>query len=355
MAGYVLHLSTEENITLSSATVKRLIAGGSGDAALLYLAILHARGAADSGKLARGLKWDETRLRAAEQALYEMKLVGAPEKKEEAPLPPPQQLSEPPEYTREDIARKLEGDGRFACLLREVEHKLGPLSTPSVKKLLGLYENLGLPADVVYTLVNYCIAKKEQQFGEGRLPNMREIEKEGYVWARKEALFHRKGQRVHEARASPARQVPRVHGGAANAGPRERAERGKVSLRVGGDGLSRRYGQRGLRPYDPALPRIPLAVLQRHFEALARKGPAHARRSEGRERQGAEQAEEEHQRRRQRLDEGIFESVTKAGEKDVLRWAADAPGAGALRRGQAAPRGEFPRARARGVYQVPAH
>ena len=76
MAGYVLHLSTEENITLSSATVKRLIAGGSGDAALLYLAILHVRGAADSGKLARELKWDETRLRAAEQALYEMELVG---------------------------------------------------------------------------------------------------------------------------------------------------------------------------------------------------------------------------------------------------------------------------------------
>ena len=143
MAGYVLHLSTEENITLSSATVKRLIAGGSGDAALLYLAILHARGAADSGKLARELKWDETRLRAAEQALYEMKLVGAPEKKEEAPLPPPQQLSEPPEYTREDIARKLEGDGRFACLLREVEHKLGPLSTPSVKKLLGAVRKSG--------------------------------------------------------------------------------------------------------------------------------------------------------------------------------------------------------------------
>ena len=184
MAGYVLHLNTEENITLSPATVKRLIAGGSGDAALLYLAILHARGAADAEKLARELKWDENRLRAAEQALYEMKLVGAPEKKEEAPLPP--QLNEPPEYTREDIARKLEGDGRFACLLREVEHKLGPLSTPSVKKLLGLYENLGLPADVVYTLVNYCIGKKEQQFGEGRLPNMREIEKEGYVWARKE-------------------------------------------------------------------------------------------------------------------------------------------------------------------------
>ena len=51
MAGYVLHLSTEENITLSSATVKRLIAGGSGDAALLYLAILHARGAVHAGEI----------------------------------------------------------------------------------------------------------------------------------------------------------------------------------------------------------------------------------------------------------------------------------------------------------------
>ena len=40
MAGYVLHLNTEENITLSPATVKRLIELGKGDAALLYIAIL---------------------------------------------------------------------------------------------------------------------------------------------------------------------------------------------------------------------------------------------------------------------------------------------------------------------------
>ena len=186
MAGYVLHLKEEESVTLSAATLKRLIGGGNGDAALLYLAILHSHGAAEAEKLAAMLKWDEGRVRAAEQALCEMQLVGAPEKKA-APLPPePPQAQETPDYTREDIMRKLEGDGRFACLLREVEHKLGPLSIPSVKKLLGLYENLGLPADVVYTLVNYCITKKAQQFGEGRLPNMREIEKEGFVWARKE-------------------------------------------------------------------------------------------------------------------------------------------------------------------------
>ena len=184
MAGYVLHLKEEESITLSAAALRRLIGGGNGDAALLYLAILHSHGAAEAEKLAKMLSWDEKRVCAAEQALYEMQLVGAPEKK--AAQPPAEPPQETPDYTREDIMRKLEGDGRFACLLREVEHKLGPLSVPSVKKLLGLYENLGLPADVVYTLVNYCIGKKEQQFGEGRLPNMREIEKEGYVWARKE-------------------------------------------------------------------------------------------------------------------------------------------------------------------------
>ena len=184
MAGYVLHLKEEESITLSAAALRRLIGGGNGDAALLYLAILHSHGAAEAEKLAKMLSWDEKRVCAAEQALYEMQLVGAPEKK--AAQPPAEPPQETPDYTREDIMRKLEGDGRFACLLREVEHKLGPLSVPSVKKLLGLYENLGLPADVVYTLVNYCIGKKEQQFGEGRLPNMREIEKEGFVWARKE-------------------------------------------------------------------------------------------------------------------------------------------------------------------------
>ena len=184
MAGYVLHLNTEENITLSAATVRRLIALGNGDAALLYLAILRAHGAAEPEKLAHELRWDMPRVRAAEQSLYAAQLVGAPE--EPARTVPPIPAPQPPEYTREDVARRLEQDGQFAGLLREVERKLGPLSTPSVKKLLGLYEDLGLPADVVYTLVGYCIAEKERQLGAGRLPTMREIEKEGYAWARRE-------------------------------------------------------------------------------------------------------------------------------------------------------------------------
>ena len=92
--------------------------------------------------------------------------------------------SEPaaPVYTGRDVADALERDETFAGLLREVERKLGKLSNPSLQKLLGLYDDLGLPADVIYLLVNHCIARKAAQYGPGRLPTMREIEKEGYVW-----------------------------------------------------------------------------------------------------------------------------------------------------------------------------
>ncbi|MFR0798646.1 MAG: DnaD domain-containing protein [Oscillospiraceae bacterium] len=103
-----------------------------------------------------------------------------------SPVPAP--TAERPAYSREDVARKLEQDASFSALLREVERKLGPLSTPSVGKLLGLYEDLGLPADVLFLLVNHCIARHAAQYGAGRLPTMRRIEQEGYVWARKGLL-----------------------------------------------------------------------------------------------------------------------------------------------------------------------
>ena len=94
MAGYVLHLREEENITLSAGVLRRLIDGGNGDAALLYLAILRAHGSASPEKLAGELHWESARVRAAEQALFSMGLVGAPQ---EAPEP---QRDDPPPQSR---------------------------------------------------------------------------------------------------------------------------------------------------------------------------------------------------------------------------------------------------------------
>ena len=172
-------------IGLHRKAVEKLSKAGNGDAALLYLCLLKNRGSASPETLRAELKWDEARRSRAEAALARMGLVSAPKPEEPTPSPVPAPSAERPAYSREDVARKLEQDASFSALLREVERKLGPLSTPSVGKLLGLYEDLGLPADVLFLLVNHCIARHAAQYGAGRLPTMRRIEQEGYVWARK--------------------------------------------------------------------------------------------------------------------------------------------------------------------------
>ena len=198
MSEYTLHLKREENITLGAGAVRRLIESRNGDAALLYLCLAQ-RGASQPENLRAELGWSEPEFAAAERALRAMGLIG-PGEEAEAPPQKPQTPAAPetavPEYSREDVARKLESDAAFAAVLREVERKLGRLSDPSVRKLLGLYDYLGLPADVVLLLVNYCIERKAEQYGEGRLPTMREIEKEGYDWARLE-LFSSSAADAH--------------------------------------------------------------------------------------------------------------------------------------------------------------
>ena len=82
------------------------------------------------------------------------------------------------------MARALEG-AEFAALTSAVEDKLGKkLTTPDLASLLGLYDQLGLPSDVIFLLVGFCVERTVMQYGEGRRPTMRQIEKEGYVWAR---------------------------------------------------------------------------------------------------------------------------------------------------------------------------
>lgn len=184
MAGVVLHLTEEENIVLSVPVLRRLTGTKNADACLLYLCLKQNGDAMDEEKLRESLSWEKLRFDAAKAALARAELIRLPEKEagKEAPLP----AEQPPQYTQEDVMRRMEGDEAFAQLLREVERRLGPLSTASLKILLELNEYLGLPCDVIYLLVNDCIACKEARFGAGRRPTMREIEKEGYAWARRE-------------------------------------------------------------------------------------------------------------------------------------------------------------------------
>lgn len=116
----------DESVTLSAATVKRLLDRGDGDAALLYLALLRRQGTVPPRSLAGELRWDRGRIEAAETALRELGLVAPAET-------PPAPAEERPVYQRADVAERLEHSKAFQALTRQVEVKLGKkLTTPDV-------------------------------------------------------------------------------------------------------------------------------------------------------------------------------------------------------------------------------
>lgn len=180
MSGYVLHLPKEESIIVPGAAARLLIEGGDGDGALTYLALLRNKGSTE--KLQEQLRWPAERLQKALGALARQGLIDRPQTVPAAPSPPA--AEERPEYTRADMARAMEG-AEFAALTSAVEDKLGKkLTTPDLAALLGLYDQLGIPADVIFLLVSFCVERAALQGGKGRRLTMRQIEKEGYIWAR---------------------------------------------------------------------------------------------------------------------------------------------------------------------------
>lgn len=177
MANILVH-TANESVTLTAQALGRLLDRGDGDAALLYLALLRRHGTVPPRSLAGELRWDRPRIEAAENTLRELGLV-APE----AVLEPAEQK---PEYQSADIIQRLTQEAEFAGLTAEVERRLGKkLTTPETGALLGLYDYLGLPADVIYLLVCHCAERVARRYGEGRRPTLRQIEKEGYAWARR--------------------------------------------------------------------------------------------------------------------------------------------------------------------------
>lgn len=179
MSSVLIH-TEEEGVSLTARAVKALLDRGDGDAALLYLALLRRRGAVQPRSLAGELRWDRLRIETAEGALRELGLI--------APMAaelPPEPADERPAYQRAEVADRLEKSGEFRNLTSEVERKLGKqLTTPDVGVLLGLYDYLGLPADVIYLLVCHCTERVQGRYGQGHRPGMKQIEKEGYAWAR---------------------------------------------------------------------------------------------------------------------------------------------------------------------------
>ena len=183
MSGYILR-GGQENITLPAAAVESLLRRGEGDAALLYLALQRFGRGVTPEELEKVLPtMSRLRLDAAERVLQELGLLPRPQ------TPGPEPAAEKPVYSAEDITALLTDNEGFRLLIPQAEQQLGKkLRTADLQILAGLYDDLGLPADVIYLLVNHCITRSEERYGPGRRPTLRQIEKEGYYWAR-QGLF----------------------------------------------------------------------------------------------------------------------------------------------------------------------
>lgn len=177
MSGYILR-SGQQNITLSAEAVETLLKSGQGDAALLYLALQRFGRGVTEEELERLLPLSRLRIDAAEQALQQLGLLPKPT------TPPPEAAQERPVYTAEDIAALLTDNEGFRLLIPQTEQQLGKkLRTADLQILAGLYDDLAMPADVIYLLVCHCVDRAKRRWGEGRRPTLRQIEKEGYHWA----------------------------------------------------------------------------------------------------------------------------------------------------------------------------
>lgn len=164
-------------IALPKKAVEKLLAEGSGDAALLYLCLAAERDAAR-------LSWPVDRVERAYSLLLSLGLADPAR----PVLPTPDQKLEPdapPEYSTADITMALSGPTDFAGLVPEVERLLGkPLSSADLKTLYLLFDFLALPAEVILTLVTWCVERTAQRYGPGRKPTMNQIKKEGFRWQR---------------------------------------------------------------------------------------------------------------------------------------------------------------------------
>ena len=92
------------------------------------------------------------------------------------------------------------------------------LSSHDLEVLFGIYDHLGLPADVIMLLLHHCIEEYQARSGPGRMPTMRYIEKEGWFWAEQEILSldaaeaHLQLQRRRQEAAAQVKEALQIRG-----------------------------------------------------------------------------------------------------------------------------------------------
>lgn len=168
------------SFTVSGGAAEKLIASKNPTAALLYIYIMSRGEMVSASNAAAVLGKSEQDISAAFSCLASLGLIGsAPEtaqvKKTAA--------DEMPQYTTEDVKNEMREGSVFPQLAAEAERILGRiLSSDDLRKLLGMYDYLALPPEVIVLLITYCRDEVIARYKGQRSVSMRYIEKVAFSW-----------------------------------------------------------------------------------------------------------------------------------------------------------------------------
>lgn len=169
-----------EYITLTPQETGKLLAAGSGDAALVYL-YMKATGDYTLRHAGEQLHLPMQTLGWAESLIKQLGLLDIRQK------PQKFEKDNAPTYTAEAVAAFAARDSGFTLLQGEVSRRLGRvLTSEELKTLLAIRDYLKMPPEVVSMALTYCLQKTEyynQTHGTNRTVTIRALEKECYRWA----------------------------------------------------------------------------------------------------------------------------------------------------------------------------
>ena len=188
---------------ISRSDAKALILAHDGDCALLHLWMV-VTGSRDFERAARDLCMTRAQIDSAAEKLARMlshtaeagsgiagpetgktSVNGDPKPRTGTALPKPS--DELPEYTAAEIDSCSRSDSGFRALLSECEQIFGKqLARHDMSRLLGIYNHLGLPAEVIFILLHYCAELSRGPAGAERKPTMHFIEQQAYIWVNRE-------------------------------------------------------------------------------------------------------------------------------------------------------------------------
>ncbi len=186
---------------IDNHTAEELLIGAhDGDVALLYLFYRHT-GSRDLEEAARSLCRTMQELSAAREKLQRMGLwdddavkpaaapaQGHPEAAGSDLRFYPPADDDTPQMTAEDVSRLAKSDPAFESVRAEATRIKGrELSSSELRTLAVVYDQLGLPPEVVLMLLHYCLEQAEERRAGSR-PSFRNIQQEAYHWANLELM-----------------------------------------------------------------------------------------------------------------------------------------------------------------------